>query len=69
MAANGVETTLFARQVPDVVDLVSGVVYTTRDTLASSFPDSGSYLFRVAGSAGLGASSFVASSPGKLKFE
>ncbi|WP_394850652.1 hypothetical protein LZC95_24740 [Pendulispora brunnea] len=43
------ETKLVARQVPDVVDLVSGVVYTARGE-GDAFPAKGRYVFRAAGS-------------------
>lgn len=65
MEANGVQTQLFARQVPDVVDLVSGVVY-ARATDAEFLPARGRYVLRVAGA--LDADAFVvpASAPGDL---
>jgi len=44
---------LSARAFPDVVDLVSGVVYTTRDT-SDAFPAPANYRFVIAGSSQLG---------------
>jgi hypothetical protein len=50
VAANGVETTLLARQVPDVVDLVSGVVY-ARAADVDQLPAVAPYELRVMGAA------------------
>jgi hypothetical protein len=50
MEAGGARTELGARQVPDVVDLVSGVVY-SRATGVESLPQASPYTLRVAGSA------------------
>jgi hypothetical protein len=57
-------TTLQARQVPDVADLVSGVVYSAR---ADELPSKSGYVLRVDGSADLGVAAFVvsATSPGE----
>ena len=49
-AGTGVRSTLVARRLPDVVDLVSGVVYTARGPEDGSFGP-GRYSLRVAGSA------------------
>ena len=43
--------TMAARAFPDVVDLVSGVVYTTRDQITDTLPDGERYVFRISGSA------------------
>ena len=51
MEANGVQTNLLARQVPDVVDLVSGVVY-ARATDAELLPARARYVLRVSGVGG-----------------
>jgi hypothetical protein len=40
---------LAARAFPDVIDLVSGVVYTTRDPVGDPVREPGTYTFRVAG--------------------
>lgn len=48
MEANGVQTTLLARRLPDVVDLVSGVVY-ARATDAELLPPRARYVVRVSG--------------------
>jgi hypothetical protein len=63
MAGEGFAT-LQARQVPDVADLVSGVVYSAR---ADELPTKSTYMLRVDGSADLEVPAFVvsASSPGE----
>jgi len=48
LEAEGARTSLVARRLPDVTDLVSGVVYTTRSG-ADAFPARGRYGIRVAG--------------------
>jgi hypothetical protein len=55
---------LAARAFPDVVDLISGVVYTTRDPVADPMREPGSYVFHVSGSSTLPAMSLVAHAPG-----
>jgi hypothetical protein len=55
LEASQIRATLAARAFPDVVDLVSGVVYTTRDFMADPVPGQGAYTFRVSGSAALAA--------------
>jgi hypothetical protein len=50
--AEGVETRLAPRQLPDVTDVVSGVVY-ARATDPSLLPVSTPYVFRIAGTQGL----------------
>jgi hypothetical protein len=50
LEASSVRATFAARAFPDVADLVSGVVYTTRDLVADPLPDRGTYTFRIAGS-------------------
>jgi hypothetical protein len=42
--------TLATRAFPNVVDLISGVVYTTRDRAADPLPDRGDYAFHISGS-------------------
>jgi hypothetical protein len=42
--------TMAARAFPDVIDLVSGVVYTSRDQIADPLPDGERYVFRISGS-------------------
>jgi len=49
LEADGVKTNLVARRLPDVADLVSGVVYTTRSSGGEGFPARGRYEVRVAG--------------------
>jgi len=63
MAGDAV-TTLQARQVPDVADLVSGVVYSAR---ADELPSKSAYVLRIDGSADLDVPAFVVSamSPGE----
>lgn len=65
MEANGLQTPLFPRQVPDVVDLVSGVVY-ARAADAELLPARGRYVLHVGG--GTEADGFVvtATAPGDL---
>jgi hypothetical protein len=58
--------TLAARAFPDVVDLVSGVVYTTRDLLGAPLPGEGSYTFRVSGSYALPPMVLEGHAPGPL---
>jgi len=53
LEASQTRATLAARAFPDVVDLVSGVVYTTRDSMADPVPGQGTYTFRVSGSSAL----------------
>ena len=56
--ANGLRTTLEARALPDIVDLVTGVVYSTRTTTlhaldperSDSLPSRGTYVVRSTGS-------------------
>jgi hypothetical protein len=52
LVADGAETRLAARQLPDVTDVVSGVVY-ARATEASWLPASAPYLLHVGGAHGL----------------
>ncbi len=49
LEAEGVRTALAARQLPDVVDLISGVVYSTRASDAAWLPADGTYVLRAAG--------------------
>lgn len=46
LEADGYRANLVARALPDVVDLVSGVVYTARAEGSDSFPADGRYLLR-----------------------
>ncbi len=64
LMAGDAMTTLQARQVPDVADLVSGVVYSAR---ADELPSRGAYVLRIDGSADLDVPAFVvsATSPGE----
>src|SRR5438132_10901842 len=50
LEASSTRATLAARAFPDVIDLVSGVVYTTRDLIADPLAAQGAYTFRVSGS-------------------
>lgn len=63
--ANDVRTTLVARRLPDVVSLVSGVVYTARGPEDGSF-GAGRYVLRVAGSPELHAFTREADAPALL---
>jgi hypothetical protein len=65
VAANGLETTLFARQVPDVVDLVSGVVYAGAADV-DQLPALAPYELRVAGAASGDAFVVAADAPADL---
>lgn len=61
--ADGVETRLAARQLPDVTDVVSGVVY-ARATDPSLLPTSTRYVIHVAGGQGLEPFELTAAAPG-----
>ena len=50
--AAGTHTTLEARSLPDIVDLVTGVLYSTRATALDALPGRGIYLLHSAGSSG-----------------
>ena len=52
LEANGAQTTLEARSLPDIVDLVTGVLYSARSSAPDTdgLPSRGSYLLRAAGS-------------------
>jgi hypothetical protein len=65
MEANGVRTPLFARQVPDVVDVVSGIVY-ARAAEGDLLPPRTRYTLRVAGAADADAFVVEATAPGDL---
>jgi hypothetical protein len=58
--------TLAARAFPDVVDLVSGVVYTTRDLMGDPLPGEGAYTFRVSGSYALPPMALEGRAPGPI---
>ena len=64
--ASQTRATLAARAFPDVVDLVSGVVYTTRELMADPSPPQGAYTFRISGSPALSPMVLEASAPGPL---
>jgi hypothetical protein len=64
LEASNTRATLAARAFPDVADLVSGVVYTTRDLVADPLPDHGTYTFRIAGSNTVLATTLAARAPG-----
>jgi hypothetical protein len=64
--ASQTRATLAARAFPDVVDLVSGVVYTTRDLMGDPLPGEGSYTFRVSGSYALPPMTLEGHSPGPV---
>jgi hypothetical protein len=63
LEANGVETRLAARQLPDVTDVVNGVVY-ARATEASLLPVSARYVIHVAGGQGLDPFDLSVAAPG-----
>jgi hypothetical protein len=63
LLAGGVETRLSARQLPDVTDVVSGVVY-ARATDPSLLPAATTYVVRVAGGHGLDPIEVTAVAPG-----
>jgi hypothetical protein len=63
IAANGVKTQLVPRQLPDVTDVVSGVVY-GRAAEPAVLPPATSYAIHVAGGQGLGPFDVAASAPG-----
>ena len=58
LEAGGIKTSLAPRQLPDVADLVSGVVYTARPA-DGAIPSRGSFVVRAAGSADLDVAPFV----------
>jgi hypothetical protein len=62
LEANGAATRLLPRQLPDVTDVVSGVVY-ARSTEGTSLPASAGYLLHVTGGAALGAVDVGVSAP------
>jgi len=63
LQVDGVETRLAARQLPDVTDVVSGVVY-ARATDPSLLPTSARYVIHVAGAQGLEPFELTATAPG-----
>jgi hypothetical protein len=67
LEASSTRATLAARAFPDVVDLVSGVVYTTRDLVGDSLPGEGAYTFRVSGSWALPAMALEGHAPGGIE--
>jgi hypothetical protein len=60
--ADGVETRLAPRQLPDVTDVVSGIVY-TRTGDATTFPPATRYVLHVGGQAGVAAFALPATAP------
>ncbi len=62
LEANGIETRLLPRQLPDVTDVVSGVVY-ARAAEASLLPAATKYVVRVAGGPDVGPFEFAATAP------
>jgi hypothetical protein len=62
LSAEGVETHLVARQLPDVTDVVSGVIY-ARATDTALLPASARYTVHIAGSPGLSPLQIVATAP------
>ena len=58
LEAGGIKTSLAPRQLPDVADLVSGVVYTARPG-DGAIPARGSFVLRAAGSADLDVAPFI----------
>jgi hypothetical protein len=60
--AEGVETHLAARQVPDVTDVISGIVYVRAGDL-TTFPASARYVVHAQGQGGVHAFDVVASAP------
>jgi hypothetical protein len=61
LEANGLRTSLQARQIPDVVDLLSGVVYATPAADADALPARSVYVLRAAGSLELDVAPFAVS--------
>jgi hypothetical protein len=58
---------LAARAFPDVVDLISGVVYTTREPVADPVREPGSYTFYISGSQSVPSMALEAHAPGTAK--
>jgi hypothetical protein len=56
--------TMAARAFPDVIDLVSGVVYTSRDQIAAPLADEERYTFRISGSPAFRRIALGATAPG-----
>jgi len=67
LEAAATRATLAARAFPDVVDLVSGVVYTTRDLMADPLPGAGAYTFRVSGSTAVPPMALEGRAPGPIE--
>jgi len=66
LEAQATRATLAARAFADVVDLVSGVVYTTRDLVADPLPVLGAYTFKISGSPALPAMALEGRAPGQV---
>jgi hypothetical protein len=58
---------LAARAFPDVVDLISGVVYTTREPVADAVREPGSYTFYISGSQAVPSMAIEAHAPGTAR--
>jgi hypothetical protein len=67
LEASETRATLAARAFPDVVDLISGVVYTTRDLMADPLPGAGAYRFRISGSPAVPPMALEARAPGPVE--
>jgi hypothetical protein len=61
----GARASLQPRRLPDIVDLVSGVVYSTRVSDADALPSRGAYVLRAAGNAELAPFVVTATAPGE----
>ena len=64
--AGEARATLAPRAFPDLVDLVSGVVYTTRESATASLPERGAYRVEVAGSLTFLPATLTATAPGPV---
>ena len=67
LSAAGSATTLAPRAFPTVTDLISGVVYTTRDRSADALPAGESYTFRTTGGFEVPSLSVEAPAPNELE--
>lgn len=66
VVADGVETRLAPRQLPDVTDVVSGVVY-ARATDPALLPVGSRYVFRIGGQPGLEVTATAPGDPGEIR--
>ncbi len=69
LEANGTRTVLQARRLPDIVDLVSGVVYSSRAPDPEAFPSDTAYTLHVGGRPELDLAPFVASATAPREVE